>query len=621
MPRVVLFAPYPHLIGGMERVTETVSAALPRAGWAVTVVAPGEGAFVDRLRLRGVPVEVVAAPRALGHYGGGPRRGQAALALAALPRYWWRLRPILRSASIVHAGEHRGALLAGPAARLAGVPMVWQVHSIEASRTLRVVSAALARVVVVPSASAASAVGWLPRRVVVVPNPVDVEPLTDAARHSQPDGPVVLSCGRLHPVKGYDLLLRALALLHHRQVRFRAVIAGDVQAGHEAHARELTALVAQLGLSDVVELPGFADRPFERWGDAAVYVQPSRHETFGLAAAEAMAAGLPTIVTGVGGLAELVTDGHTGLVVPPDDEKALALAIERMLCHPREADALAAAGRGDIRSRFGGGPSALLEVYASLAEGRRRRRAGSLIRLHRSWEAMAREDPLWAVLSAPEKRGGRWAVDDFLATGREAVDGVMALLRDLDLDPRAVGDTALDFGTGAGRLAQALAAHFTEVHGVDISESMLAEAERINRFPHRVHYHLNQSPDLGRFEDGRFAFVISHLVLQHMPVAAAKGYLREFGRTLVPGGVAVVQIPSGHARRRRFDQETLPPLLRTGLLRARMAITGRPGMEMHVMSRAVVEKTLAGAGLRVCAVQENPAGPWRTAQYVAQRVD
>ncbi len=234
---------------------------------------------------------------------------------------------------------------------------------------------------------------------------------------------------------------------------------------------------------------------------------------------------------------------------------------------------------------------------------------------------MAREDPLWAVLSAPDKRGGRWELEEFLETGRETVDTVLDQLHDLGLDPAAAPDVALDFGTGVGRLAQALARHFGEVHGVDIAESMVAEADRINRFPDRVHYHHNREPDLALFPDGSFGLVLSHLVLQHMPVPAAERYLAEFARVLAPGGVLVVQIPVGQVRRgARLGPESLPPAVRTLLLRARMAVTGRPGMEMHVIDRAAVDALLSGAGMRVVSYQDRVSGAWRTAHYVAERL-
>lgn len=374
--RVVLFAPYPHVIGGMERVTEVLATELPATGWEPVVVAPSEGRFVDRLRRTGVEVVVVPAPPALLRYGGRPRRHHAVAAVAALPPYWWRLRRkvVALGATVLHTGEQRGALLAGPAARLAGVPLVWQIHSLEASRAIAWIASLLATTVVVPSSSTSAAVGRLPRRPVVVPNPVVAPPpVTDqlATGDRSPDRPVVLTCGRLHPVKGYDVLFDAVTILIERQRQLHVVVRGDRQLGHEAHAHALVERLGNDGLTDVVEFADFGEHPFMTGRGAAVYVQPSRHETFGLAAAEAMAAGLPVVASDVGGLAELVDHGRTGLLVPPGDATALADAIDRLLDDRALAARLAAAGQAEVAARFGRGVEAMAVVYERAASRRR----------------------------------------------------------------------------------------------------------------------------------------------------------------------------------------------------------------------------------------------------------
>lgn len=364
----MLFAPYPHVIGGMERVTEVLASELPAAGWEAVVVAPGEGPFVDRLRSVGVEVIVVTAPAPLRRYGGRPRRGQAVVAFAALPLYWWRLRRALLAtgAMVVHTGEHRGALLVGPAARLAKVPLIWQIHSVEASRVISCLSALVATRVLVPSTATTAAVGRLPRRPVVVPNPVVIpEPASveGSEAHDPSRPPVVLTCGRLHPVKGFDVLLQAIERLGERGVALRLVVMGARQPGHEEHADALERHRRTAGLVDVVDFAGYCESPFARWSDTAVYVQPSRHETFGLAVAEAMTAGLPVVVSEIGGLAELVEPDRTGLLVPPGDPVALADAIERLLVDRNLAARLASAGRAEIAARFGSGVDATVAVY------------------------------------------------------------------------------------------------------------------------------------------------------------------------------------------------------------------------------------------------------------------
>jgi len=158
------------------------------------------------------------------------------------------------------------------------------------------------------------------------------------------------------------------------------------------------------------------------------------------------------------------------------------------------------------------------------------------------WEQHARQDPLWAILSDGAKRGGTWGATAFFETG---VTEVASLLRELDALGILFGrGAALDFGCGVGRLTQALAPVFERTVGVDISSSMLAVAAERNRFVDRVSYVANQTADLRVLQDGAFDFLISHIVLQHLPPEIAVGYLREFFRVLAPGGVLVFQLPS-----------------------------------------------------------------------------
>lgn len=164
--------------------------------------------------------------------------------------------------------------------------------------------------------------------------------------------------------------------------------------------------------------------------------------------------------------------------------------------------------------------------------------------LKRNWEAFGRDDPLWAVLTSPERAGGRWDLDEFLATGVQEVGSVLDELEALGLTVER--RRALDFGCGVGRLTQALADRFDRCDGVDIAASMIDGARRINRHGERVSYHVNATSDLALFPDDSFDFVLSLLVLQHIEPRYAKRYIAEFIRVLKPGGVAVFQVPTGN---------------------------------------------------------------------------
>ncbi|MGE0060291.1 MAG: class I SAM-dependent methyltransferase, partial [Dehalococcoidia bacterium] len=91
-----------------------------------------------------------------------------------------------------------------------------------------------------------------------------------------------------------------------------------------------------------------------------------------------------------------------------------------------------------------------------------------------TWEKLAQNDPLWAILSDPAKRGGGWKVDEFFATGDREIAELMTYLD--RVAPDIGRDRALDFGCGIGRVTRPLAAHFARVTGMDISPSMVEAA-------------------------------------------------------------------------------------------------------------------------------------------------
>lgn len=166
-----------------------------------------------------------------------------------------------------------------------------------------------------------------------------------------------------------------------------------------------------------------------------------------------------------------------------------------------------------------------------------------LEQLRKVWQTLGREDPLWAVLSHADKRGGRWDPEEFFATGRAEIDTHMQFLASCHWpDHRAL---ALDFGCGAGRLSRALAAHFERVIGVDLSASMIETARTLNADVANVEFHENPSPRLDGIADASVDLVYSNMTLQHIPARLAAGYVAEFFRVLAPGGVAVFQFVDG----------------------------------------------------------------------------
>ncbi len=174
--------------------------------------------------------------------------------------------------------------------------------------------------------------GLAARRVVVIPNPVDCDRVHSlaAAELEHPwflcGRPVVVAAGRLHPQKGFGYLVRAFALVRNALPCKLVILGEGPQRG------ELEQLIVELGLSEDIALPGFQDNPYKFMGRASLFVLSSLYEGFGNVLVEALALGTPVVSTACPvGPDEIVTDGETGLLVPPADEQALAEAMTKVL--------------------------------------------------------------------------------------------------------------------------------------------------------------------------------------------------------------------------------------------------------------------------------------------------
>ncbi len=157
--------------------------------------------------------------------------------------------------------------------------------------------------------------------------------------------------GRLHPAKGYDILIAALARL--QTICFAPLPPFEVRiAGAGDQRGALEAAIAGAGLTNV-RLTGFETDSRRFLADLHIYLQPSRREGLCIAAHEAMQAGLPTVVSAVGEMPHSVRDGETGLIVPPDDPEALAQALAWLLLHPERLADMGAAARARVLDRMG----------------------------------------------------------------------------------------------------------------------------------------------------------------------------------------------------------------------------------------------------------------------------
>jgi glycosyltransferase involved in cell wall biosynthesis len=217
-----------------------------------------------------------------------------------------------------------------------------------------------------------TALGYRPRRWVVIPNGVDLERFRpdDMARariRSELGIPsetrLVGSIGRDHPMKDRPTLLHAFALAARRVQGLRLVLAGD---GMTSENPELRAAAARLGIADQVSALGIRqDVPALMNALDALVLSSSAGEGFPNVVAEAMACGVPCVVTDVGDAAEMV--GPSGRVVPPGSAEALAAELEELLrAGDSERRRLSAEARDRAARLFG--MDVMVRAYASLYE-------------------------------------------------------------------------------------------------------------------------------------------------------------------------------------------------------------------------------------------------------------
>ena len=172
------------------------------------------------------------------------------------------------------------------------------------------------------------------------------------------DAPIVLCVTRLEPAKGVEDLIEASRRLVDAGVDHRLVIAGD-----GSQRERLDALVRERGLGDACALLGPRRDIGSLLAAADVFCLPSHHEGVPPILLEALAAGLPSVATRVGGVPELIVQGRTGLLVPPGDAVELGRALKRVIRHPVFAAHLAAGGRSVASART---PRAFARGYAEL---------------------------------------------------------------------------------------------------------------------------------------------------------------------------------------------------------------------------------------------------------------
>jgi glycosyltransferase involved in cell wall biosynthesis len=328
--------------GGTERQMIELLRRLDRTRWSVHVAClRASGGWFDRVvdtaqSVAEFPVRSFKSPGVV-------------RAIAAFAR-WCRERRL----AVVHTAELPSNIFGLPAAAAARVPVrIANRREINPDKSfaelaLQRAAYAAAHRIVANSHAAADRLrreGVPPGKIAVIANGLAAADFPVRAPRGHRRRIVVVA--NLRPEKGHDVLIDAAPeiLRRHPDAEFEFVGRG----------RQRDALMEQArgrGVLERITFAGHCPDVAQRLADADVFVLPSRSEAFPNAVLEAMAAGLPVVASGVGGIRELIVHGQTGLLVPPDRPEALAQQICRILEDGALAHRLSLSAGADARARF-----------------------------------------------------------------------------------------------------------------------------------------------------------------------------------------------------------------------------------------------------------------------------
>lgn len=376
MSRRVLFVDHADWMGGAEQNLLLLMAHLDRRRFEPVLAAAPASPLAQAARELGIEVAELRLERLRGRRGLGLLRAwrQGVTSLTALAR---------RRADIIHSNTQRASMYAAPAARLAGVPLVWHVHDIYDRERLylRWMSAWSAAVVAVSSAAAGPLPAGVRHKLAVIPNGIDTgrfRPDAEARRRLRAelnvpaDALIIGNAGWIAPWKQVELFLEIAARGAPALPESRFWVVGDIPdaryAGYLAGLREQAARI----LGERCQFLGAREDMPAVMAALDMLVHTARAEPFGRVLMEAMAAGVPVVAFADGGVPDVVQDGETGVLVPPGDAVRMVEVVLELGADEGRRRRMGQAGRAHVEAHFSAPATArrMEQVYERVLAGR-----------------------------------------------------------------------------------------------------------------------------------------------------------------------------------------------------------------------------------------------------------
>ncbi len=358
-PSTILYVLNSPSLGGANRSLSILLAGLDRARFRPVAILPAEGPFVHRLEDLDVPMHVFTLPSLARRSASvlGRSKGRVRDAWNLL-----RLRKLLKEEGVRLVHTNTIFPLGGAVvAKWSSLPHVWHLRegldtpqydlSFGRAASSRIIGALSDRMICISDYVRRVSVPERARdRAVVIPNALEQEPRAHV--RGSPATPNLGFVGLLGSKKRTPIFIEAAAVIAHAFPKARFLVAGRPSAGEEGIVDVCRTRASVLGIEDRIEWLGLVDDMEAVYERIDLLLHPGVHEAFGRVLIEAMSRGIPVVSVDSGAVAEVVEDGVTGRVVPPDDPQRLAEAAIACLSDADAYDSLARAARTRTLERF-----------------------------------------------------------------------------------------------------------------------------------------------------------------------------------------------------------------------------------------------------------------------------